>query len=143
MSKKSTENKVIGAEDPERAYNKEKVQDIEKPVDDFTSQLETYFKKWITVKNEVTEILRKTDSILLAEKKKAVSTSSIQVSPSGAEYIRFNSAVELKPAFLECYCTMLTVNQFIDQKFHYISLGFKNNPPKTGCYIHLQNLINL
>ena len=91
-----------------------------------TSQLETYFKKWITVKNEVTEILRKTDSILLAEKKKAVSTSSIQVSPSGAEYIRFNSAVELKPAFLECYCTMLTVNQFIDQKFHYISSGFKN-----------------
>ena len=53
-----------------------KAKDIEKAVLDLTAQLETYFEKWVTVKNENSETLRKTDGILLAEQKKSMSASA-------------------------------------------------------------------
>ena len=43
-----------------------KVKDIEKAVLDLTAQLETYFEKWVTVKNENAKTPRKTDGILLS-----------------------------------------------------------------------------
>ena len=66
----------------------------------------------MTGKNENAEILRKTDALLLAEKKKEVSSLQTPEPTMGAGYIRFNPAVDLKPAFLEHDCTMLKVNQF-------------------------------
>ena len=62
----------------------------------------------------------------LAEQKKSMSASASPVSTSVIEYIRFNPAVDLKPAYLQPDCSMLEVNAFIDhQAFHYISSGFK------------------
>ena len=54
----------------------------------------------MSVKAEKAEILRKTDGILLSERKKEVTTFTTREPPMGAEYIRFNPAVDHKPAFL-------------------------------------------
>ena len=35
----------------------------------------------------------------------------------GVEYIRFNPALDLKPAFLERDCRILEVNQFLDPAY--------------------------
>ena len=43
-----------------------KLKDMEKAVDDLTSQLETYFEKCVKVKTDNVGILRKTGGILLA-----------------------------------------------------------------------------
>ena len=96
-------------------------------VSDLNGALETYYEKWIKGKNENAEIIRKTDALLLAEKKQEVFIATTPEPTMGAEYIRVKPAVDLKPAFLECDCAMVKVNQFLDQAYHCISSGLKNN----------------
>ena len=84
---------------------------MENAVDDLNGALET----------GKAEILKKVDWIRLEKKKKGMTTTLEPTMRS--KYIRFNSALNLKPAFLERDCMMLEVNQFLGQVFWYICSG--------------------
>ena len=73
------------------------------------------------------EILRKIDVILLEEQKKSTPTVAVLGASSDNDFIRFNSAPDTKPAYLEKESSILDVNVFIEH-------------PENGCNIHLASL---
>ena len=71
--------------------------------------------------------------------------SSISGSDAGTSndsFIYFKPPVDAKPSYLEQEISMLKVLNFIESATYYIRSGFRNNPPSTGCHIHLLPLIN-
>ena len=86
------------------------------------------------------EIFRKIDVILLEEQMKSTPTVAVLGASSDNNFIRFNSAPDTKPAYLEKESSMLDVNVFIEQATYYINTGFKDKHPENGCNIHLASL---
>ena len=71
------------------------------------------------------EIFRKIDVILLEEQMKSTPTVAVLGASSDNDFIRFNSAPDTKPAYLEEESSMLDVNVFIEQATYYINTGLK------------------
>ena len=57
----------------------------------------------------------------------------------GWDFVRFNSASDLKPSFLEKGCDILEVKTFCNQFEWYMNSGYRGNTPAKGVSMSLMN----
>ena len=127
-----TLTEVIATLDPTEAE-----EELEKMISKVDEDIDTYAKKYEMLKKTYDKILETVDALLTPQK----TTLLPQNRAANSEFERFSAVPDLKPVFLDKEATMIEVNQWCEQFFNYIMMGYRNSPPKRGVSMHLGPLV--